>query len=212
MKKTALLFDLDGTLTDSKEGIVKCVVESLKPIGITAAPASLLGFIGPPLTWSYPHYFGLNEEETEQAVARFQTRYATVGKFENRVYAGIPETLAALCARGYRLAVATSKPHRFAKEIIAHFDLARYFEAVQGADMEEHSCKADVIRLVLAEMGVSPDDAVMIGDRRYDMEGAGQTGVDAVGVLWGYGSREELTASGAAEVLSTPEELLTLFP
>lgn len=212
MNPRAILFDLDGTLTDSSEGILACVKESLKPFGIDLPRATLTEFIGPPLTWSYPHFCSLTAEQTEQAVAAFQARYAVDGKFENRVYPGIPSVLSALRARGYLLAVATSKPELFAREIIAHFSLDTLFASVRGGDMEETGTKADVIRRVLSDLSLPPEEAVMVGDRRHDVLGAREVGCPAVGVLWGFGSREELEESGAAAIIRTPEELLPLFP
>lgn len=211
MKPRAILFDLDGTLTDSSEGILACVKESLKPFGIDLPRATLTEFIGPPLTWSYPHFCGLTQEQTERAVAAFQARYAVEGKFENRVYSGIPAVLSALSERGYLLAVATSKPEVFAREIIAHFSLDALFATVRGGDLKESGTKADVIRRVLSDLSLSPAEAVMVGDRRHDILGAREVGLAGVGVLWGFGSAEELCESGAAALARTPEDLLTLF-
>ena len=211
MKPKVILFDLDGTLTDSAPGIVRCVEESLKPFGITVDLADVTGFIGPPLTWSYPHYCGLTEEETTRAVALFQERYAREGKFENSVYAGIPEALAALRKRGYTLGVATSKPEVFAGEIVEHFALDGYFDVVAGAELREEGTKADVIRAALASLGAVPGETAMVGDRRHDMIGAREVGVTGVGALWGFGDERELRENGAVEVAETPADLLRIF-
>ncbi len=211
MQPRVILFDLDGTLTDSAPGIIRCVEESLRPFGVTVDPAVVTGFIGPPLTWSYPHYCGLTPEETTRAVALFQERYARAGKFENSVYAGIPETLAALRGRGYVLGVATSKPEVFAKEIIGHFALDGYFDVIAGSELDEGGTKADVIRAALAALNATPEETAMVGDRRHDMIGAREVGATGVGALWGFGDEQELTESGAAALAATPADLLRIF-
>lgn len=211
MQPRVILFDLDGTLTDSAPGIIRCVEESLRPFGVTVDPAVVTGFIGPPLTWSYPHYCGLTPEETTRAVALFQERYARAGKFENSVYAGIPETLAALRGRGYVLGVATSKPEVFAKEIIGHFALDGNFDVIAGSELDEGGTKADVIRAALAALNATPEETAMVGDRRHDMIGAREVGATGVGALWGFGDEQELTESGAAALAATPADLLRIF-
>lgn len=211
MHPGVILFDLDGTLTNSAPGIIRCVEESLIPFDVTVEPAVITGFIGPPLTWSYPHYCGLNEQETERAVALFQARYAEVGKFENSVYSGIPEALDALKARGYTLGVATSKPEVFAREIIEHFALDRYFDVIAGAELKEEGTKADVIRAALAFLGATPENTAMVGDRRHDMIGAREVGATGVGALWGFGDERELRESGAVALAETPADLLRVF-
>ena len=212
MKEKILLFDLDGTLTDSKEGILRCASVALAAFGIEAEPSSLMGFIGPPLAWSFPHFFHLNEEQTEEAIRIYRKHYAAGGKFENRVYDGVREMLTSLAGMGYRLAVATSKPEGFSCEILSHFDLARYFECISGADPTQAGDKESVIRAALSRLGVTdPTDALMIGDRLHDMIGAERVGMRSVGVLWGYGSREELLEAGASAVCETPRDLVTLL-
>lgn len=212
MKEKILLFDLDGTLTDSKEGIINCARAALAAFGIEADPDSLLGFIGPPLSWAFPYYFGLDEEQTEEAIRIYRKHYAAGGKFENRVYDGVPEMLSALQGAGYRIGLATSKPEGFTNEIMTHFDLAKYFECITGTTPGLKEEKADVIRKALSRMGVAdPREALMFGDRLHDMVGAASVGVRAVGVLWGYGSREELLEAGASAVCETPRDLVTLL-
>jgi phosphoglycolate phosphatase len=212
MKETTLLFDLDGTLTDSAEGITKSVAAALSHFGIEVAPETLGGFIGPPLGWSFPHFFHLDAAQTDEAIEVFRERYDRVGKFENRVYDGIPEALTALAAAGYRLAVATSKPEHFAVEILAHFDLTRYFACIAGAAPDEKGGKREVIRDALHRMGdLAPGEALMIGDRLHDMDGAHAEGLRAVGALWGYGSLEELSAHGAEFLVRTPGELVSFL-
>lgn len=212
MKEHILFFDLDGTLTDSEEGIVRSVAAALGQMGIISDEKTLKKFIGPPLTWSFPHYYGLGEQETQEAIRLFRVRYSSVGKFENKVYDGIPETLGALRTAGYRLAVATSKPEHFALEITDHFDLTRYFDLVAGTTPDESGTKVDVIRDALSRLGSpAPSDVLMIGDREHDMDGAHTVGLRAVGALWGYGSREELTAHGAEFLAAQPRDLCALL-
>ncbi len=211
MKETVLLFDLDGTLTDSREGIVKCLQVALSAFGIVAEDKDLGGFIGPPLTYSFPHFYGFGEEDTQRAIGLFRARYSTLGKFENRVYDGIPEALGALKAAGYRLGVATSKPQIFADQIVRHFGLDTFFECVSGTSVDETGNKEDAIRGALTAMRVQPENTLMIGDRLHDIEGGHNMGLRAVGALWGYGGREELTRHGADLLCESPGELVTLL-
>ncbi len=205
--KKVLLFDLDGTLTDSAEGVFRCVSHALSAFGIEAEPGSLFGYIGPPLNWSFPHFHGLTEEETDRAIALFREEYERGGKFENRVYDGIPEMLTALREAGYLTGVATSKPLHFARQILDHFSLTPYFDHISGTGNDERGGKEEVVRASVAHFGVSPEDMWMIGDREHDILGAHAVGMEAIGVLWGYGSREEFITHGAEHIVSTPTEL-----
>ncbi len=212
MKETILFFDLDGTLTDSQEGIINSVRAAAEAFGISTTPEQIKGFIGPPLTWSFPHFFGLNEEETQKAICVFRERYSEKGKFENRVYDGIFPALEELRRAGYRLVVATSKPEFYATQITDHFGLTPYFDLVVGSSPDESGGKADVIRDALHRLGdVSPEECLMIGDREHDIEGAHTFGMRCVAVMWGYGSREEFLAHGADEIVNTTEELVSLL-
>ncbi len=206
--KRVLLFDLDGTLTDSAEGICRSVAHALSFFGIEAEPEQLHCYIGPPLNWSFAAYHGLDEEETTRAVTYFRARYGTVGKFENRVYDGIREMLTLLRDAGYRLGVATSKPLMFATQILKHFALADMFEYIAGTGEDERGGKAEVVTDAVAHFGVPTEDILMIGDREHDILGARAVGVETVGVLWGYGSREELSSHVPLGIVETPEELV----
>ncbi len=206
-----LLFDLDGTLTDPQEGITKSVAHALRYYGIEVPDRSVLNpFIGPPLAESFCRFYGFSEPQAVEAVEHYREYFSVKGLYENRVYPGIPETLRALQSRGHRLFVATSKPTVFSEQILTHFGLRPYFLYVAGSELDGRRVhKADVIRHCMAENGLK--DAVMIGDRCYDIEGAAQCGLAAVGVTYGYGSEAELRAAGAAHLVARPEELLSLF-
>ena len=198
---THLLFDLDGTLTDPMEGITRSVQYSLRHFGIEVTDlCSLTPFIGPPLRNSFREFYDMSDADAEVAVEKYREYYAPKGIFENRLYEGIPELLRDLRAHGATLVVATSKPTRFAEQIARHFGFADDFALISGSTPDgSRDAKADVIRHALATLGIDdPARAVMIGDRRHDVEGAAATGLAAIGVLWGYGSREELQTAKPA--------------
>lgn len=203
-------FDLDGTLTDPKEGITLSVQHALRTGGIDVSnPDELRCFIGPPLKEQFSAFVGWTEEESEAAVARYRERFAAVGWAENKVYDGIPELLEDLCAAGRTLAVATSKPQVFAERILRHFHLASYFSVICGSELSgNRTKKAEVIEETLRLLG-NPDRArvVMVGDRRYDAEGAAACGLPCVGVRYGYAADGELEAAGAHPIVDTVEEL-----
>ncbi len=208
-----LLFDLDGTLTDPGEGITNSVAYALKKRGIEVADHRELNcFIGPPLAQSFMKYYGLSEEDATRAVADYREYFVPHGMFENEVYDGIPEILADLKASGRRLIVATSKPEKFAIQILEHFGLLSYFDRVYGATMDlSRSKKGDIIAYALAEQHLSSDNALMIGDRHHDIDGAHENGLAAVGVLYGYGDRKEHEQAGAEFVVATVQELKELL-
>lgn len=212
-KQKVLLFDLDGTLTDSARGIIRSAQYMQKKMGQDVWTAEALRFlVGPPLRDSFREAFGMKDAEVEQAILYFRERYFSVGLFENAVYDGIVEMLQALQTSGKRLAVATSKHQTTAVRILEHFGLTKYFEVIGGDDpTSSRNTKAKVVAHVLKEMHVAPQDAVMIGDRKYDIEGAHALGVQAVGVLYGYGSAEEFAACGADAVVKTPQDVAELF-
>ncbi len=208
-----VLFDLDGTLTDPKEGITKSAAFALRHFGIDADPDSLTAFIGPPLNDSFSRYFGLDPEQCVEAVREYRVRFSDVGWAENIPYPGIHELLDTLRAQGMTLLVATSKPEVFARRILEHFGLADCFADICGITMSERETmtKADVIRLVMARNGVDPASCVMVGDRLHDVEGGHEAGLPVVGVLYGYGSREELEAAGADFIAADTDELEKLL-
>ncbi len=202
-----VVFDLDGTLTDPKVGITTSIQYALAKLGRPAPAADDLTWcIGPPLIKAFEKMVGA--AEAERGLALYRERYAVTGLFENAVFAGIPETLAAVAGDGVRLLVATSKPHVYARRILEHFGLHAHFEAIDGSELDgRRTDKRDLLAWQLIERGIDPAQAVMIGDREHDAIGARHNGMTALGVLYGYGSREELTAAGAHALCGTPEEI-----
>ena len=204
-----VLFDLDGTLTESGIGITRSVAHSLRKYGIEERDQARLDrFVGPPLIESYMRYYGFSREQAVQAVEYYREYYAVTGIFENRVYDGVAPMLKALTDAGKTCVLATSKPEPYAVQILDHFGLAPYFSCVAGATMDEkRTDKADVIAYALKKAG-GAGRAVMVGDRRHDIQGAKANGLPAIGVLYGYGSREELEAAGADELAETAADSL----
>ena len=205
--KKYILFDLDGTLTESAPGIMNSARYALNHFGIPDPGSVFLRkFVGPPLFESFTQMFGLDPEQATEAITVYREYYARQGIFENEVYAGIPEALEMLKKKGFVLAVATSKPEVYAKQILEHFDLAKYFELICGIPLEdEKMTKAQVIERTLRELGVSDkSQALMVGDRDYDVKGAHANGIECVGVLFGYGDRPELEEAGAEYIAVTP--------
>lgn len=202
-----VLFDLDGTLTDPAIGITNAVMYALRHYGIAVADRSTLyPFIGPPLTDSFEKYFGFSKEQAVEAVEVYREYFSETGIFENRVYDGVPEMLEALCDNGVRAVLATSKPLVFADRILEHFALKPYFYYTAGSELGgERVEKAAVIRYALEQCHIPPDSAVMVGDRSYDVAGAAACGLPAIGVSYGYGSREELKAARC--IVDSVEEL-----
>lgn len=203
-----VLFDLDGTLTESGIGITKSVAHALKKKGIVETDQKKLDrFIGPPLIDMFKEMYGFSDEEARQGVEDFREYFAVTGIFENRVYDGVTEMLQALHQAGKRCILATSKPEEYAVQIMERFELAAYFERICGATMDEsRTDKAEVIAYALD--GLKGSKAVMVGDRKHDILGARANGLDAIGVLYGYGSREELEAAGAAYIADTAADIL----
>ncbi len=204
------LFDLDGTLTDSSPGIVNSVLSALKMTGAPVLPREkLMAFLGPPLMDSFRNYCGASEEEAQELLRHYRKYYAEKGILENALYAGIPELLDALHRSGVSIYMATSKPEYFARQIVDHFGLSRYFAFIGGSTMDEtRTQKEDVIRYVLAENGLDPADCLMIGDRYYDLNGARKCGMMCAAMLYGYGSREELAS--ADFLIEKPQDLLRI--
>lgn len=210
MKKSTL-FDLDGTLTDSGEGIINCAALALKHFGLPVPDRKAMGvFVGPPLRDTFLK-FGVRPEQVEEALAVYRSRYTTVGKFENTPYPGIRELLEKLTADGHRLYVATSKPETVSVEILEHFDLSRYFQEIAGATFsKERETKADVIAYLLKKIPAGTP-CLMVGDTQFDVLGAAAHGIATVGVSWGYGNTDSLRSAGAAAIADTPEELYRIL-
>lgn len=211
-----LLFDLDGTLTDSRPGIIACLKHALVKMGEPApADEDLLRFIGPPLRDAFAQLLraDLDAECVTAAIAAYRERFTATGMFENSVYARIPAVLDDLAARGARLYVATSKPRVFAERILDHFGLAARFEAIYGSELDGRLCdKTELIAHALAGSRLRASETVMIGDRHHDIVGALRNDVLAVGVLWGYGSEDELRGAGAKALLAAPDDALQFAP
>jgi len=206
MKKT-ILFDLDGTLTDSGEGIINCVIYALERFGLPIpARESLRYFVGPPLHESFIKQ-GVPVERAEEAVAVYRERYVPTGMFENTPYPGVRELLEALKAEGHTLFVASSKPEWMCVEILKHFDLAKYFDQICGATMDtSRTNKEAVIEYLIQENGKT-DNMIMVGDTKFDVLGAKAHSIPCVGVSWGYGSVDEMQQAGAANIAYTMNEL-----
>ena len=210
MTYTHLLFDLDGTLTDPREGITKCVQHALHHFGIEEDDLDKLTlFIGPPLISSFMEFYGLTREEAQKAVEVYRERFSTIGIFENKVLEGIPEMLGRLKAQGKILAVASSKPEEFVLRILDHFALTDYFDEITGASMDgKRSEKKDVIEEALARLGRSHDrkGILMVGDRKHDVEGAAACGLDSLGIYTGFAPAGELEKAGATYVSHSSQE------
>ncbi len=208
-----VLFDLDGTLTDPAEGITNALMHAQRRLGMAVSPREkLFVFIGPPLIETFMSEWGLDRAESEQALLYYREHFSTKGLFENTPYSGIGETLADLRAAGLRLFVATSKPEPLSLRILEHFDLLRYFEAVAGSTMDEQRTKkGEVIAYALNTFQLNPAETIMVGDRKHDVLGARENGLPCIGVLYGYGSREELTDAGAAALAGDLPELSALL-
>lgn len=207
----AIMFDLDGTLTDSGEGIINCAILGLQHFGLPVPDREALRvFVGPPLDETFMK-FGVPADKTDEAIAVYRSRYTTVGKFENHPYPGIEAMLQQLRARGHRLYVATSKPEGLSVEILEKFGLAKYFDLICGATLDgSRSKKADVIAYLLEKAG-GAENAVMVGDTAYDVIGAAAHGIRAIGVSWGYGSVKDMEKAGAAAIAYSVEQLLALL-
>ena len=213
MRYKNVLFDLDGTLTDPAEGITNALMHAQRRLGRAVSPREeLFVFIGPPLIETFMSEWGLTRAEADQALVYYREHFGTKGLFENVPYEGIGDCLARLKEAGLRLFVATSKPEPLSLRILEHFDLIKYFEAVAGSTMDEQRTKkGEVIAYALSTYGLDPAETVMVGDRKHDVIGARENGVPCVGVLYGYGSRAELTEAGAAALAADLNELTALL-
>lgn len=210
MKMTHVLFDLDGTLTDPGLGITNAIMYSLEKSGIKVGDrADYYPFIGPPLISSYMNYIGMTEAEAQKAIEYYREYYNAGGMFENRVYEGIPELLARLKKDGRKLVVATSKPDYFAAQILERFGILSFFDFVGAASMDgKRNTKTKVIEHVIEKCGITdPVRCIMVGDRKYDVEGAHHFLMPCVSVLFGYGTREELERAGSDYIARTPEDV-----
>ncbi len=208
--QTAVLFDLDGTLTDPFVGITTSLRYALEQMGRSMPDAdSLRAYIGPPLQVTFPHLLGSDDPAlAAEALTHYRTRYSGPGKFENEIIPGIEAAVAIIGGQGHFLSVATSKLETYSVEIVEHFGLMSYFSAVHGSRLDgSNANKADLIAHIIATEKLDPERTVMIGDRLHDVVGASANSVRTIGVLWGYGDRAELEAAGAARIAERPEQL-----
>ena len=211
----AILFDLDGTLTESGEGITKCVQYALENLGKPESDLKKLEvFIGPPLMEQFMKYAGLDEETARRAVEYYRERYSTIGIFENRPYPGVEEMLQELKRKKYLLAVASSKPEYFVKQILDYFHLTEYFDEIVGSELNgSRTNKTEVIEETLRRLGLDKhrEQVIMVGDKEHDVLGARAAGLECVAVSYGYGTEEELTAAQPLQTVSSTEEILDFF-
>jgi phosphoglycolate phosphatase len=201
-----ILFDLDGTLIDPAAGIITSMQAGLRAVGAPVPAAETLQWvIGPSLRQSIPQ---LGVTDVDGVLTAYRATYTGGAMYDATIYPGIIATLGALQATGHRLFVATSKPHAFARPIVAHFGMAGYFKAVHGPELDgTRDDKADLIAHMITVEAINPANALMIGDRLFDCRGATRNGIKTLGVAWGYGSRQELTEAGAIAIIDTPAQL-----
>lgn len=211
MTQKAILFDLDGTLTDSAEGILNCVAPALEHFGLPVYDReTMIVFVGPPLFETFPK-FGVPADGVQTAIDIFRARYTTVGKFENTPFPGIREMLATLRAQGHTLYIATSKPEQQAREILEHFDLAQYFDIIAGAATDKSRATKEEVIAYLKEQSGPIGQAIMVGDTIFDVKGAVAHDIPAIGVSWGYGKVEDMIEAGASAIATSPEHLVELI-
>ncbi len=208
MPVTTLFFDLDGTVSNNFEGISRCLNFALERLGLRQlSDAEVLPFVGPPFRESLPRVFpGI---DVEAALGFYRERYEMSGWLENNLYDGMAQAIRTLHLQGFTIALCTSKPRIFAERIIEHFDLARYFDGVHGPELDgKFDRKTDLLAYLIQHYKTVPTTALMIGDRNKDVEAALHVGAHSLGVLWGFGSREELASAGAHHIVSRPDELV----
>ena len=210
MAKT-VLFDLDGTLTDSGEGIINCAIMALEHFGCPIPDREeMRTFVGPPLHESFIRH-GVPADKTDEAIRVYRSRYIPIGAYENTPYPGVETLLQSLKQQGHTLYVATSKPEEMSVKILEHFGLAKYFDRICGASMDtSRSSKEDVIAYLLSLCG-RDENILMVGDTKFDILGAAAHGIPAIGVAWGYGRVEDMEAAGAKAIARSMEELLALL-
>ena len=206
-----ILFDLDGTVTDSGEGIMNCAELALRHFGLPVPDRNTMRvFVGPPLHDTFVK-FGVPADRVEEAVTVFRSRYTTIGKFENLPYPGIRSLLDGLNAQGHRLCIATSKPENMAVEILNKFDLADCFQMICGASLDTSRIKKEDVIAYLLEKFDGAGNAIMVGDTEFDVTGAAFHGIPTVGVSWGYGSVESMEKAGAIAIAHTMDQLFDLL-
>lgn len=214
LKKQYIFFDLDGTITDSAEGILNAFEYALSHYNIKIEDRKdLRKILGPPLHYSFMNFFGFKEDQKDEVISIYREYFSTKGIFENSVYDGIEDVIKALKDAGKTLVIATSKPAYYTEIILKHFNLDKYFTFVSGAEMDgSRAKKEDIIKYALDNMKITNlDDVVMIGDREHDIKGANINGLQSIGVLYGYGNEKEFTDNGADFIVSKPDEILEIL-
>lgn len=209
-KYKVILFDLDGTLSDPKVGITKSVQYALQKMDIDEPDLDKLEcFIGPPLQVSFAEYYDFDVKNTQKAIGFYRERFKEKGMFENELYSNIPLLLKSLREQQFTLVVATSKPKVFAEQILKHFNIDHYFELVVGSNLDgTRTSKTEIIQYILDKYNeYKLDDFIMIGDRKHDIIGANNTGIDSIGVTYGYGSYEELSNSNLTYIVKSIDQL-----
>ena len=214
--KPCYIFDLDGTLTDPMVGITTCVQYALAAYGINEPDIrNLTKFIGPPLVTSFMEFYGVDQETAQGMLVKYRERFSTIGMYENEIYPGIKEMLEKLYNQGYTIAMATSKPILFAEKILEYFDIKKFFHVLAGASMDEtRNTKDTVLKYALTKLQAMdrvPARIVMIGDRKFDVLAGKELGTETVGVLYGYGSEEEIVAAKPTHIVKTVENLSELL-
>lgn len=208
-----ILFDFDGTLTDSSEGIFKSLTYAFEYYNHGTPDISLLRkFIGPPLHYSFTEFCGFSDEHAEEMTEKYRERYKTKGYLESFVYDGMTETLKTLRENGYVLATASSKPEKFVNDICENQDIKKYFDFIGGTTFDNtQESKADVIRTAMEKIGASLDNTLMVGDTRFDIDGAHAVGIPCCAVLYGFGSKEEFEEHNAEYIAERPQDILSLI-
>lgn len=210
MAKT-ILFDLDGTLTDSGEGIINCAILALEHYGLPIpSREEMRTFVGPPLHESFIRH-GVPEEQAEEAIRIYRSRYIPIGAYENTPYPGVRELLETLKAQGHTLFVATSKPEEMSIKILEHFDLAKYFDRICGASMDTSRSSKEAVIAYLIDLNGRADNMVMVGDTKFDIIGAKAHGIPGIGVSWGYGKVDQMQEAGAVAIAESMDALLSLL-
>ena len=207
-----ILFDLDGTLTNPKEGITKCVQHALRHFGIERDCDELTSFIGPPLKEQFMKYASLSEDEAVEAVRVYRERFAPIGLFENEIYPGVLDVLKELKNRGKIIALATSKPTVFATKIVEKYGIAPYLDYISGSELDGTNVeKSAVVRIAMEKSGATAEETVLVGDRMHDAEGAKENGIECIGVSYGFAAEGELERAGVKLIANTPTQLIEIL-
>ncbi|MBP5772693.1 MAG: HAD hydrolase-like protein [Eubacterium sp.] len=205
-----IIFDLDGTLSDSKEGITKSVQYALEKVGIIEENLDNLNhFVGPPMVEEYMKTYGMSKEKAFETLDYYRERYVPTGIYETKLYPGIKEILEAVKQKGLKIGMATSKPEGMAKDVAKYLEIFDYFDIICGADLHGPiQSKASVLNKLFETSTFTKEESVLIGDTKFDVEGADEIGIDCLGVTWGTGTREEILESGAIEVFDDYQSLI----